>query len=116
MCNTPLERCCQDLSNGIIQAPKFLKFQLVKPKTICSCLVIAEHAGQKNCNGKMTTGFFHNVSYECIEGKLEIFLLVVMSIGDDWMLDLMIIYIKKTIAKALDINDIINFFTGISTR
>jgi hypothetical protein len=29
-----------------------------------------------------------------------------MSIGDDWMIDLMIIYIKKAIAKALDINDI----------
>jgi hypothetical protein len=30
-----------------------------------------------------------------------------MSTGDDWMVDLMIIYIKKTIAKALDINNII---------
>jgi hypothetical protein len=28
------------------------------------------------------------------------------SIGDDWMVDLMIIYIEKTIAKALGINDI----------
>jgi hypothetical protein len=28
-------------------------------------------------------------------------------IGDDWMVDLMIIYIEKTIVKALDINDII---------
>jgi hypothetical protein len=27
-CNTPLARCFQDLSNGILQAPKFLK-----PKT-----------------------------------------------------------------------------------
>ena len=32
-----------------------------------------------------------------------------MFIGDDWMVDLMIIYIEKTIAKALDISDIINF-------
>ena len=30
-----------------------------------------------------------------------------MSIGNDWMVDMMIIYIEKTIAKALDINDII---------
>ena len=30
-----------------------------------------------------------------------------MFIDDDWMVDLMIIYIGKTIAKALDINDII---------
>jgi hypothetical protein len=38
------------------------------------------------------------------------------SIGDDWMVDLMIINIEKTIAKALDINDIINFFLGMSAR
>ena len=30
-----------------------------------------------------------------------------MSIDDDWMIDLMIIYIEKTIAKALHSNDII---------
>jgi hypothetical protein len=30
-----------------------------------------------------------------------------MSIGNDWMVDMMILYIEKTIAKALDINDII---------
>jgi hypothetical protein len=30
-----------------------------------------------------------------------------MFINDDWMVDMMIIYIEKTIAKALDINDII---------
>jgi hypothetical protein len=28
-CNTPLERCFQDLSSGILKAPKFLKFELV---------------------------------------------------------------------------------------
>ena len=28
-----------------------------------------------------------------------------MFIDDDWMVDLMIIYIEKTIAKALDINN-----------
>jgi hypothetical protein len=36
-----------------------------------------------------------------------------MSIADNWMVELMIIYIKKTIAKALDINDIIKFFMGM---
>jgi hypothetical protein len=41
MCNTPLERRFQDLSNGILQAPKFQKFQLVKPKKLCSRLVTA---------------------------------------------------------------------------
>jgi hypothetical protein len=30
-----------------------------------------------------------------------------MFIGDDWTVDVMIIYIEKTITKALDINDII---------
>jgi hypothetical protein len=42
--------------------------------------------------------------------------LLVMSIGDDWMVDLMIVYIKKTIAKALDINDLIKIFKGLSAR
>ena len=45
--------------------------------------------------------------YECIEGKLDICLLLATFIGNDWMVDLMTIYIKKTIAKALDINNII---------
>jgi hypothetical protein len=53
-CNTPLERCFQDLSDGILQAPKFQKFQLVKLKKICSHLANAGQAGQKNCNGKTT--------------------------------------------------------------
>jgi hypothetical protein len=35
-----------------------------------------------------------------------------MSIGDDWMVDMMIIYIENTIAKALDINNIINKIMG----
>jgi hypothetical protein len=52
--NTPLERCFQDLSNGILQAHKFPKSQLLKPKTICSRLATAKHAGQKKHNGKTT--------------------------------------------------------------
>ena len=39
-----------------------------------------------------------------------------LTIGDDWMLDLMIIYIEKTIAKALDINDIIKKIMVTSTQ
>ena len=46
-------------------------------------------------------------SNKCIKGKLGICLLLAMFIGEDWMVNLMIIYIKKTIAKALDFNDII---------
>jgi hypothetical protein len=41
--------------------------------------------------------------------------LLAMSIGDDWMVNLMIIYIKKAIAKALDINDIIKKIMEMST-
>ena len=57
---------------------------------------------------------FWNVFYECIEGKLGICLLLAMSIDGDWMVNMMIIYIKKTIAKVLDVNDIIKFFMGMS--
>ena len=51
--------------------------------------------------------FFRNVFYECIEGKSGICLLLTKSIGNDWMVDLTIISIENTIAKALDINNII---------
>jgi hypothetical protein len=54
-----------------------------------------------------------NVFYKCIEGKSGICLLLAMLIGEDWMVNLMIIYIKKIIAKALDINDIIKFSLGM---
>jgi hypothetical protein len=69
----------------------------------------------KNCNGKLTTILFRNAYYECIEGKLGVYLLLVMSIDDDWMVGLMIIYIEKTIAKALDVNNNIKK-NGMSTR
>jgi hypothetical protein len=45
--------------------------------------VIAEHAGQKNRHGKTTMILFRNVSYECIEEKSSIRLLLMMSIGND---------------------------------
>jgi hypothetical protein len=35
-----------------------------------------------------------------------------MFIGEDWMVNLMIIYIKEIIAKALDFNDIIKKLWG----
>jgi hypothetical protein len=50
-----------------------------------------------------------NVFYKCIKEKLGIFLLLAMFIGEDWIVGLMIIYIKNIIAKALDFNDIIKF-------
>lgn len=51
-------------------------------------------------------------SYECIEGKSDICLLLVMFISDDWMVDLMIIYI----AKALNIDVIIKKIMGMWAR
>jgi hypothetical protein len=54
-----------------------------------------------------------NVLYKCIEGKLGISLLLAMFIGEDWIVNLMIIYIKNIIAKALDFNDIIKKIMGI---
>ena len=69
-------------------------------------------ASQKNHNGKMTTILFRNDFYKCIEGKSGICLLLAMFIDDDWMVDLRIIYIEKTFAKALDISDIIKTLWG----
>jgi hypothetical protein len=51
--------------------------------------------------------------YKCIEGKLGMCLLLAMFIGEDWMVNLMIIYIKNIIAKALDFNDIIKKIMGM---
>jgi hypothetical protein len=39
-----------------------------------------------------------------------------MFIGEDWMVNLMIIYIKKIITKALDFNGIVNSFMGMSAQ
>ena len=100
--------------NGILQASKFLIFQLVEPKKFCSRLVTVEHAGQHNCNGKTIMAVLVlNVFYKCIEGKSGIRLLLAMFISDYWMVNLMIIYIEKIIAKALEINNIIKKYMGM---
>jgi hypothetical protein len=39
-----------------------------------------------------------------------------MFIGEDWIVNLMIIYIENIIAKALDFNDIIKFFMEMLTQ
>ena len=57
-----------------------------------------------------------NVFYKCIEGKLGICLLLAIFIGEDWMVYLMIIYIKKIIPKALDFDDIIKKIMGMPTQ
>ena len=64
----------------------------------------------------MTTILFGNVFYKCIEEKSSLYLLLVMFIGDDWMVVLLIIYIEKIIAKALNIDNIIKKIMGISAR
>jgi hypothetical protein len=53
-----------------------------------------------------------NVLCKCIEGKSSICLSLAMFVGEDWMVNLMIIYIKEIIAKALDFNDIIKKLWG----
>jgi hypothetical protein len=55
-----------------------------------------------------------NVFYKCIEGKLGIFLLLAMFIGEDGMVNLMIIHIKKIIVKALDFNIITKSLWDVS--
>jgi hypothetical protein len=54
-----------------------------------------------------------NIFYKCIEGKLGICLLLAMFIGEYWVVNLMIIYNKKIIAKALDFNEIIKKIMGM---
>ena len=58
-CDIPLQKYFQDLSNGILLAPKYLKCQLVsQEKQICNYLATAENGGQKNHNEKTTTILF----------------------------------------------------------
>ena len=85
--------------------PKFQNFQLVKPKKICSHLATVEHIGQKNCNGK-TTNFFASALKES-RAFAYYWQCLLVRIG--WSI-LWSSISKKIIAKALDFNDIINFF------
>jgi hypothetical protein len=75
-------------------SPKFQKFQLVRPKKQLQWFSDCRAYWSKNCNGKSTTVLFQNVYHECIEGKLGMCLLLVMYIDDDWMVNMMIIYIN----------------------
>ena len=114
-----LERCLEQFQRPLqqcITSPQTPKIAIGKTKNVYSCLAIAKLVGQKNRNGKPIAVLFRNVFYECIEGKSGICSLLAMFIGGDRMVDLMIIYIEKTIAKALDINDIIKKFMGMSIR
>jgi hypothetical protein len=90
---------------------------LLKPKTYCYHLATAEHANQNNHNGKTTAVLFCNVSTSALK-ECQAFAycwrsLLTMSIDDAWMVNLMIIYIEKTVAKALDINNIIKKIMGM---
>ena len=71
----------------------------------------------KRTQWKIESGSFSQCFLQCIEGKLGIYLLLMMYIEDDSkMVYLMIIYIEKTIGQALNINDIINKIMGMSAR
>jgi hypothetical protein len=54
--------------------------------------------------------------YKCIEGKLGICLLLAMFIGEDWMVNLMIIYIKKSLPKLWILMTISKKIMGISSQ
>jgi hypothetical protein len=94
--NTPLERCFEDLSNGILQAPKFQKSQLIKPKENLQSFSDCKAGWSKELQWENK-----NVLYKCIEGNWGICLLLAMFTGENWMVNFMIIYIKKIIAKAI---------------
>ena len=63
-CDIPLEKYFQDLSNGVLQDPKYLKCQLVsQEKQIYNYLTTAKHGGEKNRNVKTIAVPFCNVFY-----------------------------------------------------
>jgi hypothetical protein len=109
--NTPLERWFQDLSNGILQAPKFQKNSTGKIKENLQSFSNCISGWSRELQWEND-----NVFYKCIEGDLGICLLLATFIGEDWVVNLMIIYIKKIIAKALDFSDIIKKCLGMSAQ
>ena len=57
--DTPLERYFQDIYDGVLQAPKFLNFELVNPKNKnCSCVATANHDVKTMCIRKIIAVFF----------------------------------------------------------
>jgi hypothetical protein len=63
-CNIPLERSWkyfQELSNGILQAPKCSKITVEKNKNKNSPLVTVDQGGQKNHNGKSSITNYQRV-------------------------------------------------------
>ena len=81
------------------KSPNILNFQLVKTKIYCCQLATAEHAGQNKPQWENNCDSFLQCFYKSIEGKSGICLLLAMSIDGAWMVNLMIIYIEKTIPK-----------------
>ena len=57
----------------------------------------------------MIAVFFAMFSTSALKGKSGNCLLLALSIGDDWMVDLMMISIKKTFAKPLDLTTLSTF-------
>jgi hypothetical protein len=99
------------VSNRILQASKFLKFQLVKIKIK---IIVVQHCRaclSKELKWENDSGSFLQCFLRVHSRKV---LLLAMFIGINGMVDLMIIYIKKMTAKALDINDIIIKIMGMS--
>ena len=65
----------------------------------------------------MTMVFFRNVFYECTKGKSLEHLLIIGDVYWQWLDGRLDDHVyRKTIAKALDINDIIEKYLGMSAR
>ena len=69
----------QDLSNDILHALKFQKFQSLKPKNgMCNHLATTNQAGQKNCNRFWLRFFWHSFllvlapSMSCVPSVMEL--------------------------------------------
>jgi hypothetical protein len=92
-----------------ITSPKIPKISTAKTKENFQSFSIC-----KACWSKELQWENDNVFYKCIEGKLGICLLLAMFNGEDWMVNLVIKYIKHVIAKTLDFNDIIKKIMGMS--
>lgn len=113
-CNTWLVRCFADLSNSIVQFPKFLKCYLVKPKQLCSRYVIVEQARQKNLNEKPTVVLFRNVFNECSEGQSAMCSFLA-AIGWFRILSTLLILFFGNVSSASSNLSIIEIFTNVST-
>ena len=69
-CDIPLEMCFQNLTNAILQAPKYIKCQLVsQEKQVCSCLATTIMVVKRTAMRKRLQFLFAMFSTTVIEGQ-----------------------------------------------